>query len=304
MPLSSAYVDANFKETQLDSHPARARRSTSPSTRYGGRVIRGRRRLDRAGFGRAVLAAAAGQRDGQFHQGRAARRRAHRGRAGSARRRRRCGRACPSSPPCIPATKACRSRRCSARWDLALRPRETAPSRERSRARVARARSRRAAARPSISTCAASSPSSSWCSACSWRFWTSRSSRPRCRKFRPGFRRRQDEVTWVQTSYLIAEVIMIPLSGFLSRAFSTRIVFVVSAAGFTLMSFFCSPRDLDRRDDRLARAAGLHRRRHDPDRVRLAPSRSFRAASSRSSRRSSGWSRRSRRPSGRRSAAI
>ena len=29
----------------------------------------------------------------------------------------------------------------------------------------------------------------------------------------------QDEVAWVQTSYLIAEVIMIPLSGFLSRAF-------------------------------------------------------------------------------------
>src|SRR5579862_9124035 len=50
----------------------------------------------------------------------------------------------------------------------------------------------------------------------------------------------QDEITWVQTSYLIAEVIMIPLSGFLSRAFSTRTVFVASAAGFTLMSFFCA----------------------------------------------------------------
>jgi len=49
-----------------------------------------------------------------------------------------------------------------------------------------------------------------------------------------------DEVTWVQTSYLIAEVIMIPLSGFLSRVFSTRILFTVSAAGFTLMSFFCA----------------------------------------------------------------
>jgi DHA2 family multidrug resistance protein len=49
-----------------------------------------------------------------------------------------------------------------------------------------------------------------------------------------------DEVTWVQTAYLIAEVIMIPLSGFLSRAFSTRYVFAVSAAGFTLMSYFCS----------------------------------------------------------------
>jgi DHA2 family multidrug resistance protein len=33
---------------------------------------------------------------------------------------------------------------------------------------------------------------------------------------------------------------MIPLSGFLSRVFSTRALFVTSAAGFTLMSFFCA----------------------------------------------------------------
>ena len=50
----------------------------------------------------------------------------------------------------------------------------------------------------------------------------------------------QDEVTWVQTAYLVAEVIMIPLSGFLSRVLSTRIVFTISAAGFTLMSLMCS----------------------------------------------------------------
>ncbi len=49
-----------------------------------------------------------------------------------------------------------------------------------------------------------------------------------------------DEVAWVQTSYLIAEVIMIPLSGILSRAFSTRYLFAFSCAGFTLMSFMCS----------------------------------------------------------------
>jgi DHA2 family multidrug resistance protein len=49
-----------------------------------------------------------------------------------------------------------------------------------------------------------------------------------------------DEVTWVQTSYLIAEVIMIPLSGFLSRVLSTRVLFTISAAGFTLMSFACA----------------------------------------------------------------
>ena len=50
----------------------------------------------------------------------------------------------------------------------------------------------------------------------------------------------QDEVTWVQTAYLVAEVIMIPLSGFLSRMLSTRIIFVISAAGFTVMSLMCS----------------------------------------------------------------
>ena len=38
-------------------------------------------------------------------------------------------------------------------------------------------------------------------------------------------RRLGDEITWVQTSYLIAEVVVIPLSGFLSRALGTRIMF-------------------------------------------------------------------------------
>ncbi len=45
-----------------------------------------------------------------------------------------------------------------------------------------------------------------------------------------------DEISWVQTSYLIAEVIMIPLSGWLARLLSTRWLFVASAGGFTLMS--------------------------------------------------------------------
>ncbi|HEY2535297.1 MAG TPA: DHA2 family efflux MFS transporter permease subunit [Xanthobacteraceae bacterium] len=48
-----------------------------------------------------------------------------------------------------------------------------------------------------------------------------------------------DEIPWVQTSYLIAEVIAIPLSGFLSRALGTRILFATSAAGFTLASIMC-----------------------------------------------------------------
>lgn len=49
-----------------------------------------------------------------------------------------------------------------------------------------------------------------------------------------------EEISWVQTSYIIAEVVMIPLSGFLSRALSTRILFTVSAAGFTLASVLCA----------------------------------------------------------------
>src|SRR6202140_412443 len=47
------------------------------------------------------------------------------------------------------------------------------------------------------------------------------------------------EVSWVQTSDLIAEAIGIPLSGFLSRAFGTRLLFAFSAAGFTGASFVC-----------------------------------------------------------------
>jgi DHA2 family multidrug resistance protein len=47
------------------------------------------------------------------------------------------------------------------------------------------------------------------------------------------------EVSWVQTSYLIAEVIAIPLSGFMSRALGTRMLFSISAAGFTIASFLC-----------------------------------------------------------------
>jgi DHA2 family multidrug resistance protein len=49
----------------------------------------------------------------------------------------------------------------------------------------------------------------------------------------------RDEITWVQTSYLIAEVIAIPLSGFLSRALGTRIMFATAAAGFTISSLIC-----------------------------------------------------------------
>jgi DHA2 family multidrug resistance protein len=48
------------------------------------------------------------------------------------------------------------------------------------------------------------------------------------------------EISWVQTSYLIAEVVMIPLSGFLGRALSTRYLFALAAGGFTITSALCA----------------------------------------------------------------
>lgn len=45
-----------------------------------------------------------------------------------------------------------------------------------------------------------------------------------------------DEISWVQTAYLIPEVVMIPLSGFLSRMWGTRRLFLASCFGFLIMS--------------------------------------------------------------------
>jgi MFS transporter, DHA2 family, multidrug resistance protein len=49
-----------------------------------------------------------------------------------------------------------------------------------------------------------------------------------------------EEIAWIQTSYLIAEVIGIPLSGLLNRALSMRRLFVYSCVGFTASSALCA----------------------------------------------------------------
>ena len=49
-----------------------------------------------------------------------------------------------------------------------------------------------------------------------------------------------DEIARVQTAYLIADVVMVPLSGMMSRLLSTRILFVVAALGFTGASALCA----------------------------------------------------------------
>ena len=48
-----------------------------------------------------------------------------------------------------------------------------------------------------------------------------------------------DEISWVQTAYLIAELVMIPFSAFLAQAMSTRWLFAASAGLFTLSSVLC-----------------------------------------------------------------
>src|SRR5262252_10713267 len=48
-----------------------------------------------------------------------------------------------------------------------------------------------------------------------------------------------DEISWVQTGYLMAELVMIPFSAFLAQAMSTRWLFALSAGLFTAASVLC-----------------------------------------------------------------
>ena len=48
-----------------------------------------------------------------------------------------------------------------------------------------------------------------------------------------------NEISWVQTAYLMAELVMIPFSAFLAQAMSTRWLFAASAGFFTLSSIAC-----------------------------------------------------------------
>jgi DHA2 family multidrug resistance protein len=43
-----------------------------------------------------------------------------------------------------------------------------------------------------------------------------------------------DAMSWIQTAYLIAEVIAIPLTGWLTRVLTLRWLFVIATAIFTL----------------------------------------------------------------------
>ena len=193
VPLSRVYVTANFKETQL-THMRPGQVAEVSVDAYPDRTLEGRDRELRAGERRPVQPVAAGQRDRQFHQDRAARPGAHRapgeqsaGRAaapgslghrddryqgcGGGRRARRRGPGEVGEPEpqrndlgadlALAAGADCAARRRSGTaetGDQHRRPRR--PPREHKRR-----------CRP----CATGSASSPWSSACSWRSWTCRS---------------------------------------------------------------------------------------------------------------------------------
>ena len=48
-----------------------------------------------------------------------------------------------------------------------------------------------------------------------------------------------DEISWVPTSYLVAEIVVIPLTGWLSAAFSLKKYLLVNSSLFALFSVFC-----------------------------------------------------------------
>ena len=48
-----------------------------------------------------------------------------------------------------------------------------------------------------------------------------------------------DQITWVLTSYIVAEGVVIPISGFLAERFGRKRVILVSVAGFVVSSMLC-----------------------------------------------------------------
>ena len=74
-----------------------------------------------------------------------------------------------------------------------------------------------------------------------------------------------DDGGWISTSYLIAEIVVIPLSGWLAQVFSIRIYLLTNAILFLVLSRRLRAGAGPAADDRATRGAGFHRRRADPD---------------------------------------
>src|ERR1700746_2404677 len=49
-----------------------------------------------------------------------------------------------------------------------------------------------------------------------------------------------DQLSWIQTAYLMAEIVAIPLTGWVTRVLSTRGAFFACICGFTAASIACA----------------------------------------------------------------
>src|SRR6201989_3459072 len=54
-----------------------------------------------------------------------------------------------------------------------------------------------------------------------------------------GLGRSYDEVTWILTTYLVANAVVLPMSAWLSRVFGRKTYYMACVALFTIPSFFC-----------------------------------------------------------------
>src|SRR6476660_5669417 len=54
-----------------------------------------------------------------------------------------------------------------------------------------------------------------------------------------GLGRSYDEVTWILTTYLVANAVVLPMSAWLSRAFGRKVYYLGCVALFTFTSFLC-----------------------------------------------------------------
>ena len=72
-----------------------------------------------------------------------------------------------------------------------------------------------------------------------------------------------DEVAWVATGYILANVVVMPLNGWLTALLGRKTFYAISLALFTVASFFCGTRALDL-GARLLPHRARHRRRRAP----------------------------------------
>ena len=70
----------------------------------------------------------------------------------------------------------------------------------------------------------------------------------------------QEQMSWIQTAYLIAEIISIPLTGFLTRVLTMRWLFVAAVSVFTFASVACATPAGVFVADCISRIAGFFRR--------------------------------------------